>query len=77
MINALETSLTFLRNVREIFAKADGRTSNCPRCQGSGLLTNRSGWGCGQVLPIGNDFCWFCEGIGVIQIIGLSGFMLG
>ncbi|KAH9554965.1 hypothetical protein CY35_08G089800 [Sphagnum magellanicum] len=48
MINALETALTFLKNVREIFGKADGRTSNCPRCQGSGLLTNRSGWGCGQ-----------------------------
>ncbi|CAM6033765.1 unnamed protein product [Sphagnum compactum] len=53
----LETVLTFVNNVREIFGRADGRTSNCPRCQGSGLLTNRSGWGCDQVLPINNDFC--------------------
>jgi hypothetical protein len=28
----LETALTFVKNVREIFGKADGRTSNCPRC---------------------------------------------
>jgi hypothetical protein len=47
MINVLETALTFLKNVREIFGKADGRTSNCPRCPGSGLLTNRIG-----VIPI-------------------------
>ncbi|KAG6554908.1 hypothetical protein Mapa_003492 [Marchantia paleacea] len=76
MKDLFEKGLDFARDVTSLFEKADGERRNCPRCRGSGLLNPKRLWDWSRK-SVGNKPCWFCEGVGVMPLFGLNGFMLG
>ncbi|BBN13711.1 hypothetical protein MPTK1_6g05700 [Marchantia polymorpha subsp. ruderalis] len=76
MKDLFEKGLDFARDVTSLLEKADGERRNCPRCRGSGLLNPRRLWDWSRKSGANNP-CWFCEGVGVMPLFGLSGFMLG
>lgn len=71
-----ENARVFVKNVSEIFGKSDGDRFRCPRCKGSGLNSGHQFWNRKQ-LSSSTESCWFCEGVGVMPVIGLNGFMFG
>ncbi|CAI5993078.1 unnamed protein product [Closterium sp. NIES-65] len=58
--------------------RLDGDRLHCPRCKGSGLLSPSQAWS--RLLrpapSAANEPCWFCQGIGVMPIFDLSGFLV-
>ncbi|CAI7865198.1 unnamed protein product [Closterium sp. NIES-53] len=58
--------------------RLDGDRLHCPRCKGSGLLSPSQAWS--RLLrpapSATNEPCWFCQGIGVMPIFDLSGFLV-
>ncbi|CAI5483252.1 unnamed protein product [Closterium sp. Yama58-4] len=58
--------------------RLDGDRLHCPRCKGSGLLSPSQAWS--RLLrpapAATNEPCWFCQGIGVMPIFDLSGFLV-
>jgi hypothetical protein len=82
--DVFEKTRSFVKNFSYLLGRggggADQRRWNCPRCKGSGLLRTpqQPFWQPHQLFPPPNNApCWFCEGIGVMPILGLSGFMIG
>lgn len=69
----VEKSRNFVQNVTDVFGKADGGRFKCPRCKGSGFNFANQMWDRNR----SSDSCWFCEGVGVMPLIGLNGFMIG
>ncbi|XP_024520444.1 uncharacterized protein LOC112342605 [Selaginella moellendorffii] len=64
-----------VRNVAVALEKPNKERSKCPRCKGSGFLAQRAPWDWSRG-TVSNDPCWFCEGIGVMPVAGLTGFLL-
>ncbi|GJP53414.1 hypothetical protein CLOM_g12561 [Closterium sp. NIES-68] len=58
--------------------RLDGDRLHCPRCKGSGLLSPAHAWSRLLRPPPSatNEPCWFCQGIGVMPIFDLSGFLV-
>lgn len=52
-----------------VFQGQNGKHSKCPTCKGSGLMITTGG-------HASNMPCWFCEGVGILPIVGLEGFLL-
>ncbi|KAH9295180.1 hypothetical protein KI387_038768, partial [Taxus chinensis] len=59
----------FLSSFRAVFEVRKEKHSRCPKCKGSGLMIIAGG-------HASNEPCWFCEGVGIMPIIGLEGFFL-
>ncbi|KAL2622794.1 hypothetical protein R1flu_002999 [Riccia fluitans] len=76
MKDLLERGIVFVRRAKSLLEKADGERRNCPRCRGSGLFRPRRIWQWDS-RSLQNEPCWFCEGVGVMPLFGLNGFMLG
>lgn len=70
-----ETVNKLFRNLGTAFEAKKGKHSKCPRCKGSGLLI-AIGQSCWEQGHVPNEPCWFCEGVGVLPIVGLKGFIL-
>lgn len=70
-----ETVNKLFRNLGAVFESRKGKHSKCPRCKGSGLLIT-IGQSCWEQGHVPNEPCWFCEGVGVLPIVGLKGFIL-
>lgn len=70
-----ETVNKLFRSFRAVFEAKKGKHSKCPRCKGSGLLST-IGQSCWEQGHVPNEPCWFCEGVGVLPIVGLKGFIL-
>ncbi|XP_024383046.1 uncharacterized protein [Physcomitrium patens] len=71
-----EKARVAMKNFTDIFGKTDGDRSKCPRCKGSGFNSGNHFWNWNQSSP-STESCWFCEGVGMMPVIGLNGFMFG
>lgn len=70
-----ETINKLFRSFGGVFEARKGKHSKCPRCKGSGLLIT-FGQSCWEQGHVPNEPCWFCEGVGVLPVVGLKGFIL-